>query len=188
MDSIIESFANIKQGEKYYVNTMSSCVPNTFSFLYRKYNNENREVTIKFIDKVLSEYVIEFNSEKINLCKRAIKGIENLIQTYNNDKSVVVRLTSILNKFKYRLDLVIDSQLQHSNLEVSEKMHILDDQIKDDINRIDEELTLLVDELFVDVEHKIEQHKGVNGSVSNVNDNLMMKKSLKMLSNSIVSH
>ena len=98
---ILKTFASIKEGEKYYVSSRTSGKIDMFSFFYRKYYNENREVTIEFIKNVLFNFYPK-TPEEIQISNNVVKGLKNLSASYD-DSMISLNIKILIDSLYFKI-------------------------------------------------------------------------------------
>jgi len=109
VDNIIvdlKIISKIKKGEKLNTNTKSIVNSNSWLASFnRNMSGESRNLLILYLERIINDtyHIIENTNDKILLdniylnLKNAKTGIENLLETYNNDINITCKLSVIID-------------------------------------------------------------------------------------------
>ena len=107
---ILERLSEIKVGDKIIVNDNNIDIDNRFfQFFRRWYNNDNRYLSIIFIENCINLNIRSLRNKSLQiepeiveecnkLLEKCVNGIKNLGETYKGDKVISVRLEFLKNK------------------------------------------------------------------------------------------
>jgi len=116
--SNLKFIGKIKAGEQINIDSLSICSRNMFSGVYRSIYGESRDKTFYFfsltIKRAFEKIQAYINSDRISdkmLCKNliqnlyySIEGLNNLKETYNDDRGFVCDLETLIENIQLRLE------------------------------------------------------------------------------------
>ena len=116
--SNLKFIGKIKAGEQINIDSLSICSRNMFSGVYRSIYGESRDKTFHFfsltIKRAFEKIQAYINSDRISdkmLCKNliqnlyySIEGLNNLKETYNDDRGFVCDLETLIENIQLRLE------------------------------------------------------------------------------------
>ena len=134
--SNLKFIGKIKAGEQINIDTLSICSRNLFSGVYRSIYGESRDKTFHFfsltIKRAFEKIQAYMNSDRISdkmLCKNlihnlyySIEGLNNLKETYKDDRGFLCDLETLVENIQLRLEeLKLSNQSYFDNIILKDK-------------------------------------------------------------------
>jgi hypothetical protein len=134
--SNLKFIGKIKAGEQINIDTLSICSRNLFSGFYRSIYGESRDKTFHFfsltIKRAFEKIQAYMNSDRISdkmLCKNliqnlylSIEGLNNLKETYKDDRGFLCDLETLIENIQLRLEeLKLSNQSYFENISIKDK-------------------------------------------------------------------